>query len=122
MNIEERWPKFKEEPHNLNLPLVVDDVNLFAQLRYTFSMCPIFVINNNIPPWMSTKREHIMLTMIVPGIILFTIYIFVNKITSHLSCFFYNYLLYFFVYSYMFNDVLYLFFTHICSNYVLCVQ
>jgi hypothetical protein len=36
-----------------------------------FTQCgAFFFINNNIPPWMSIKREHIMLTMIVPGICL----------------------------------------------------
>ena len=30
MNIEERWPKFKEEPCNLRRSLAVDDVNPFG--------------------------------------------------------------------------------------------
>jgi hypothetical protein len=68
--IEGKWPHFKE-PHNLKLSLVVDSVNPFEEMRSTYSMWPIFVINNNIPPWLSIKREHIMLTMIVPGIFLF---------------------------------------------------
>jgi hypothetical protein len=33
-------------------------------------MWPDFVINNNLPPWMSIKRENTMLAMIVPGIFL----------------------------------------------------
>jgi hypothetical protein len=69
-DIEERWPIFKEEPCNVRLSLVVDGVNPFGELRSIYSVWPIFVINNNLPPWMSIKREHTMLAMIVPGICL----------------------------------------------------
>jgi hypothetical protein len=68
--IEEKWADFKDEPRNVNLSLAVVGVNLFEEIRSIYSMWHIFVINNNIPSWMSIKREHIMLTMIVPGICL----------------------------------------------------
>jgi hypothetical protein len=67
-NIEEKWPIFKEEPRNVRISLVVDGVNPFGELCSTYSVWPIFVINNNLPPWMSIKREHTMLAMIVLGI------------------------------------------------------
>jgi hypothetical protein len=66
--IKEKWPIFKEEPRNVRLSLAVDGVNPFGELRSTYSVWPIFVINNNLPPCMSIKREHTMLAMIVPGI------------------------------------------------------
>ena len=65
--IEEKWEDFKDEPHNVRLSLAADGVNPFRELRSIYLVWPIFVINNNIPPRMSIKREHIMLTMIVPG-------------------------------------------------------
>jgi hypothetical protein len=68
--IEKKWADFKYEPRNVRLSLEVDHVNPFRDLRSIYSMWHIFVINNNIPPWMSIKREHIMLTMNVPGICL----------------------------------------------------
>jgi hypothetical protein len=68
--IEEKWVHFKYEPHNVRLSLATDGVNPFRELSFIYSMWPIFFINDNIPPWMSIKREHIMLTMIVPGICL----------------------------------------------------
>jgi hypothetical protein len=61
---------FKEEPRNVRLSLAVDGVNPFGELRSIYSVWPIFVINNNLPPWMSIKREHTMLAMIVLGICL----------------------------------------------------
>jgi hypothetical protein len=64
--IEEKWPIFKE-PRNVRLSLVVDGVNPFGELRSTYSVWLVFVINNNLPPWMSIKREHTMLAMIFPG-------------------------------------------------------
>ena len=68
--IKEKWPVFKDEPRNVRLSLAADGVNPFGEIRYIYSAWPIFVINNNIPPWMSIKRKHIMFTMIVPGICL----------------------------------------------------
>ena len=65
--IEEKWADFKYEPRNVRLSLAANSVNPFRDLRSIYSAWPIFVINNN---WMSIKREHIMLTMIVPRICL----------------------------------------------------
>jgi len=68
--IEEKWVDFKDEPRNVRLSLSIDDVNPFRELRSIYSVWPIFIINNNIPPWMSIMREHIVMTMIVPSICL----------------------------------------------------
>jgi hypothetical protein len=69
-NIEARWPTFKEEPCNVRISLAADGVNPFGELRSIYSMWHVFFINNNLPPWISIKRENIMLAMIVPGIFL----------------------------------------------------
>lgn len=79
MDIEENVPHFKEEPWNLRLSLEIDGVNPFGEIRFIYSVWPIFVINNKIPPWMLIKREHIMLAMTVPGILLFYYYLHVIK-------------------------------------------
>ena len=75
-DMEEKWPHFKEEPHNLRISLAVDGVNPFAQMRSIYTMWPVFVINNNIPPWLSIKRENIMLSMIIPGILCLQLFYF----------------------------------------------
>ena len=67
-NIKEKWSIFKDEPRNVRLPLAVGSFNPFGELRSTYSVWPIFIINNNLPPWMSIKREQTMLEMIIPGI------------------------------------------------------
>ena len=69
-NIEEKWPVFNDEPRNVILSLAADGFNPFGELYSTYSVWPVFVINNNLPPWMSIKREHTMLEMIIPSIFL----------------------------------------------------
>jgi hypothetical protein len=65
--IEEKWSFFKEEPRNVRLSLAANGVNPFGEICSTYSVWPVFFINNNLPPWMSIKREHTMLAMIVLG-------------------------------------------------------
>jgi hypothetical protein len=59
--IKEKWSIFKEEPHNVRIALATDGVNPFGELHSTYSVWCVFVINNNLPPWMLIKREHTML-------------------------------------------------------------
>ena len=75
-NIEEKWPIFKDEPCNVRLSLVVDGFNPFGELRSTYLLWLIFIINNNLPSWTMIKREHTMLAMIIPGIFLKAIILF----------------------------------------------
>ena len=102
IDMEEKWPHFKEEPRNLRISLVAYDVNPFAEMRCAYTVWTIFVINNNIPPWMSIKREHIMLEIIVLGICLRNN--FFKAIASHLS-----YLLHNVIYLFSFNRIYYLY-------------
>ena len=69
-DMEEKWPHIKEEPYNIRIYLATCGVNPFAHMRSIYMMWPIFVIKNNIPPWLSIKREHIMLLMIILGFFL----------------------------------------------------
>ena len=69
IDMEGKWPHFKEEPCDLRISLAADGVNPFAEMRSVYSVWPIFVIKNNIHPWFSIKREHIMLLMTIPSIL-----------------------------------------------------
>ena len=75
-NIKEKWPIFIDEPRNVRLSLAVDGFNPYGELRSTYSVCHVFVINNNLPPWMSIKRENTMLAMIIPRIFFKVIILF----------------------------------------------
>ena len=50
LETEEKWPHFKEEPRNIRISLVANGVNPFVQMKSIYTVWPIFVINNNIPP------------------------------------------------------------------------
>ena len=76
-DIEDRWPIFKEETHNLKVSLATNGVNPIGEMRSIYLVWLFLFINNNILPWMSIKREHIMLAMIVPSILLFYSYLHV---------------------------------------------
>ena len=67
-HIEEKWPrKFKDEPRSIRFGLAIDGVCPFSFLSSNYSVWPIGLIVYNIPPWMSIRKEHLMLTLIVPG-------------------------------------------------------
>lgn len=65
--IEVKWPHFKNDPRNARISLAMDGVNPFGDLRTTYSIWPVLITNNNLPPWMAMKNEHAMLTLIIPG-------------------------------------------------------
>ena len=45
----------------------MDGVNLYSQQNTNYFVCLVVVINNNIPPWLSIKNEHLMLALTIPG-------------------------------------------------------
>ena len=79
-NIEEKWPIFKDEPRNVRLSLAADGFNPFGELHSTYPVWPVFTINNNLPPWMTIKKEHTMLLMIISGIFLKVVIILFSKV------------------------------------------
>lgn len=67
-HIEEKWPgKFKDEPRSIRFGLAIDGVCPFSSMSATHTVWPVGLIVYNIPPWMSVRKEHLMLTLIVPG-------------------------------------------------------
>ena len=67
-HIEDTWPdKFKDEVQILRLSIAMDGVNPYSLQNTNYSIWPVVVINNNIPPWLYVKNEHVMLALIVPN-------------------------------------------------------
>jgi hypothetical protein len=67
-HIEEKWPsKFKDEPRSIRFGLAIDEVCPFSFLNSNYSVWPIGLIVYNIPPWMSVRKDHLMLILIVRG-------------------------------------------------------
>lgn len=65
-HIKDIWPdKFKDELHSLQLSIAMDGVNPYSLQNTSYYVWLVAVINNNIPPWLSVKNEHLMLTLIM---------------------------------------------------------
>ena len=57
----------KDEPCNARISLALDGVNPYGNQSSKWSTCLVIYIKKNIRPWFSTKKEHAMLTLIIPG-------------------------------------------------------
>jgi hypothetical protein len=67
--LEEEWPEFGGDPRNVRLGLATDGISPFnlAGRSQPYSVWPVLLMNYNIPPWLSMKKGHLMLSMIIPG-------------------------------------------------------
>ena len=65
-HVEDTWPEFKTDPRHVRLGLAGDGISPHNLGRPT-SIWPIVLTNYNIPPWLSTKKGHLMLSLIIPG-------------------------------------------------------
>ena len=67
-HIEDKWPeKFKDEVWNLQLSIAMDGVNSYSLHKTKYYIFLVVLINNNAPPWLSVKNEHLMLPLRVLG-------------------------------------------------------
>ena len=51
----------------MRLGLATDGVNLFGVQSTSWSTWPVIIVNYNIPPWLTIKKGHLILALIVPG-------------------------------------------------------
>ena len=65
-HIDLQWPDFVREPHNLKMGVALDGVNPFSMKPSKCSTWPVVVINYNLPPYLSIKKEHLMLSLLIP--------------------------------------------------------
>ncbi|MCO5549938.1 hypothetical protein L7F22_003415 [Adiantum nelumboides] len=66
-HIETKWPWFEREPRHLRLGLGTDGVNPFGFRSTKWSTWPVVLVNYNIPPWLSIKKGHLILSLLIPG-------------------------------------------------------
>ena len=66
-HINKTWPVFERKPHHLRLGLAMDDVNSFGLDLTKWSTLPIVLVNYNIPPWLFIKKDHLLLSLIIPS-------------------------------------------------------
>jgi len=65
--IDEKWPDFASEPCNIRLGLATDGINPFVEKHSTWSTWLVTLLNYNLPPWLTTKKHFLMLSLIIPG-------------------------------------------------------
>lgn len=66
-HVEETWPEFRHEPRSLRLGLATDGVNPFGVRSTSWSTWPVVIVNYNLPPWETTKKGNILLSLLIPG-------------------------------------------------------
>ena len=66
-HVRDKHAEFSADRRNIHLGLCADGVNPYAQKRSTHSLCPVFMLNYNIPPWLTIKKFFIMLSLLIPG-------------------------------------------------------
>ena len=66
-HIEDTWQEFKKEPHHLRLGLAMDGKNPFCLQSTSWSTWLVIVVNYNFPPWLTIKKGHLLLALLVLG-------------------------------------------------------
>ncbi|MCO5571205.1 hypothetical protein L7F22_024940 [Adiantum nelumboides] len=66
-HIETKWPWFERESRHLRLGLGTNGVNPLGLRSTKWSIWPVVLVNYNIPPWMSIKIGHLILSLLIPG-------------------------------------------------------
>jgi len=60
-------PSFASEPRNVRLCLAGDGFQPFTNMKTSYNIWPIFLVPLNLPPWLCTKQQNIMLSMLISG-------------------------------------------------------
>lgn len=66
-NIDSNWASFASEPRNLRLGLSSDGFNPFGDFSSRYSCWPVILVTYNLPPSLCMSKEHLMLTLLIPG-------------------------------------------------------
>lgn len=65
--VDDKWPEFGNEARNLRLALSADGINPHSTLSSKHSCWPVMLATYNFEPSLSTKRNFLMLTMLISG-------------------------------------------------------
>ncbi|CAL8168411.1 unnamed protein product [Prunus armeniaca] len=65
--LDDKLPKFGNEPRNLRLALSSDGFNPHSSLSSRYSCWPVILVTYNLPPWLCMKRKFMMLTLLISG-------------------------------------------------------
>ncbi|KAL3680218.1 hypothetical protein R1sor_023174 [Riccia sorocarpa] len=66
-HVEATYERMRDNPRTIRLGLANDGFSPVGLSRKSYSIWPVMVINYNIPPWLATKKGHMILSLIIPG-------------------------------------------------------
>lgn len=66
-NSPDLFDNFGNDPRHLRLGLATDGVNPFSEKRSVHSTWPVLLMIYNVPPWVTTKKYFVLLSLIIPG-------------------------------------------------------
>lgn len=66
-HVRQQHATFEADSRNIHLGMCADGLNPHSQKRSTHSLCPVMLLNYNIPPWLTIKKFFIMLSLLIPG-------------------------------------------------------
>jgi hypothetical protein len=66
-HIDVTWLEFVAKPCNVRLGLVTNGVNPFGAQNSSWSIWPFMLQIYNPPPWLVTKKNLVILTLIIPS-------------------------------------------------------
>ena len=64
-HIEKKWLDFVEETRNIHLGLAMDGLNPSGVRSTTWSTWPVLLVNYEIPPWLTIKKGHLLLSLLL---------------------------------------------------------
>ncbi|KAL6194423.1 hypothetical protein ACLB2K_035507 [Fragaria x ananassa] len=65
--VDRKWPSFAKDPRNLRLGLSADGFNPFGDRNSQYSCWPVTLVAYNLPPSLCMAKEHLLLTLLIPG-------------------------------------------------------
>ncbi|XP_056848905.1 uncharacterized protein LOC108829822 [Raphanus sativus] len=65
--MDAKYPTFAAEARNIRRGLSTDGFNPFNMKNSMYSCWPVLLVNYNLPPDLSMKKENIMLSLLIPG-------------------------------------------------------
>ena len=66
-HFDETQPDFKSEPRNSRLCLAGHGFEPFSTTKTSYSIWPIFLVPLNLPPWLCTKQQNVLLSVLISG-------------------------------------------------------
>jgi hypothetical protein len=66
-HLDNLYPEFVSDPHNVKLGLASDGFNPFGMLNVAYTTWPAILIPYNLPAWLCLKQSFWMMSMLIPG-------------------------------------------------------